>query len=329
MDRRTFWGHVAFGALAFTCSATAQPSRALSRIGILRLENTKDMVGAEPRNVQVKALLDGLQALGYRYGQHFVTEPRGAGGRPERIPALAAELARLPADVIVAAGPVLPALTRATSTIPIVMGGASDPVGDGLVPSLARPGGNITGLSLQTVEVIGKRIELLKDVVPGTAPVAVLWDQPRIVDWQAAEAATRLRQWKLVSLEFRDVDDLPGVIRRATEAGAATVLVLGGGILFPHARRVAELIAASGLAAMYPLRPYVDAGGLLSYGADLNDIWRRAAGFVDKILKGAAPGSLPVEQPTTFELVINLKTARSIALAIPPTLLARADDVIE
>lgn len=328
MNRRTILGNLAFGTLALSRTATAQTSRAAARIGILRLEMTSDMVGPQPRGPQVHALLRGLQELGYRYGQHFVTEPRGAGGKPELVPSLAAELVRLPADVIVAAGPALPPLKQATSTIPVVMGGASDPVGEGLVQSLARPGGNFTGLSLQAAESIGKRIELLKDLVPGTAPVAVLWDRPRIVDWQAAENAARARQWRLLSLEIRDTGAIEGALRSAADAGAATLLVLGGGIFLPHAQRIAQLVAKSRLPAMYPLRPYVAAGGLMSYGADLNDIWRRAAGFIDKILKGAKPSDLPVEQPTKFELVINLKAAKSIGLTIPQPVLLRADEIL-
>jgi putative tryptophan/tyrosine transport system substrate-binding protein len=329
MDRRALLGSLALATLVLPRAAPAQPARKVARIGILRLERTADMVGPQALGPQVNMFLRGLRELGYVYGEHFVTEPRGADGKPERVPSLAAELVRLQVDVIVAAGPALPALKQATSTIPIVMGGASDPVADGLVQSLGQPGGNFTGLSLQSVEMIGKRLELLKELIPGAAPVAVLWTRPRIADWQAAEAAAQARRWRLLSLEVRDVGEIEGAVRSATGAGAGALLVLGAGVFLPHARRIAELAAGGRLPAMYVLRPYVEAGGLVSYGADLNDVWRRAAGFVDKILKGTKPGNLPVEQPTKFELVINLKAAKSLGLTIPPSVLLRADDVIQ
>lgn len=329
MERRVFLASLALGILAQPGDARAQPARKIARIGILRLETTADMLGPQAPGPQVNALLRGLRELGYVYGEHFVTEPRGAEGKPERVPSLAAELVRLQVDVIVAAGPALPWLKQATSTIPIVMGGASDPVGEKLVQSLGHPGGNFTGLSLQSVETIGKRLELLKEILPGAAPVAVLWNRPRIVDWRAAETAARTRRWRLLSLEIRDTGEIEGAFRTATRAGAGALLVLGAGAFLPHAGRIAALAAKSRLPAMYVLRPYVEAGGLISYGADLNDIWRRAAGFVDKILKGAKPGDLPVEQPTKLELVINLTTAKALGLTIPPTLLLRADEVIE
>jgi putative ABC transport system substrate-binding protein len=177
--------------------------------------------------------------------------------------------------------------------------------------------------------MIGKRLELLKELIPGAAPVAVLWTRPRIADWHAAETAAQVRRWRLLSLEVRDVGEIEGAVRAATRAGAGALLVLGAGVFLPHARRIAELAAGGRLPAMYVLRPYVEAGGLVSYGADLNDVWRRAAGFVDKILKGTKPGNLPVEQPTKFELVINLKAAKSLGLTIPPSVLLRADEVIQ
>jgi putative ABC transport system substrate-binding protein len=267
--------------------------------------------------------------LGYVYGQHFVTESRGIEGKPERSPILAAELVRLQLDVIVASGPTLPALKQATSTIPIVMAAASDPVGSGYVQSLGHPGGNITGLSLQATETTGKRLELLKEIVPGAAPVAVIWNKSGVADWRAAEAAARDRAWKLLSLEIRDADELEGALRAAIEARAGAVLVFAASVLFPNARRVAELAAKSRLPAMYDLRPYVEAGGLFSYGPDIIDIWRCSAVYVDKILRGAKPADLPVEQSTKFELMINLKTAKTLGITIPQSLLLRADEVIQ
>ena len=329
MDRRAFIGSLALGTLAAPRATHAQPARKVYRIGILRpTEMTSDLVGPQPRNSFVSALLRGLRELGYVYGEHLVTEPRGGEGRPERFPSLAAELVRLHVDVIVAGSPTLPALKQATSTIPIVMGGAGDPVAQGFVQSLRHPGGNFTGLSLQAVETIGKRLELLKELVPPAASVAVLWAQPGLA-WQAAETAARERGWKLLSLEIRDAGESEGAFRAATDARAGALLVLAGGLLDRHARRIAELAARSRLPAMYSLKSYVEAGGLISYSADLVEIWRRAAVFVDKILKGAKPADLPVEQPTKFELVINLKTAKALGLTIPPSLLLRADEVIQ
>jgi ABC-type uncharacterized transport system substrate-binding protein len=329
MDRRAFVGGLALGSLALPHVARGQPLRKLSRIGILASSAaTSEMVGPQPRVPFVNAFLRGMGQLGYVYGERFVTEPRGGEGRPERYPGLAAELVRLRVDVIVAGGPTLPALKQATSTIPIVAAGAEDPVGQGLVQSLGQPGGNFTGLSNQMVEVTGKRLELLKELLPSAAPVAVLWDRAALRTWQAAEAAARERGWRLLSLEVRDAGEIEEVFKAATDARAAALLVIGG-LALSQRRRIAELAARSRLPAMYSVRQQVEAGGLMSYSADLNEIWRRAAGFVDKILKGAHPGDLPVEQPSKFELTINMKTAKALGLTIPPSLLLRADQVIE
>jgi len=269
-----------------------------------------------------------LGKLGYVYGQHFVTEPRGAENKPERYPSLAAELVQIQVDVIVPTAPALPALKEATSTIPIVMPGDGDPVGRGFVQSLRRPGGNITGLSLQAVETMGKQLQLLKELIPNAVLVAVLWDPYTLPYWQAADTAARERGWKLLSLEIRDTRGIEGALRKATDAHA-DALLWSGGLLLPQAQRVAELLATSRLPTMFSQRPYVDAGGLISYGADLIDIWRRAAVFVDRIFKGANPANLPVEQPSKFELVINLRAAKSIGLTIPQSVLFRADEVIQ
>jgi putative ABC transport system substrate-binding protein len=328
LDRRTFIGSLALGALAAPCAAPAQPVRKVYRIGILALGVTSNMVGPQPRDPSNNALLRGLRDLGYVYGEHFVTEPRGAESMPERYPGLAAELVRLQVDVIVAPGPMLSALKQATSTIPIVMAAATDPVGDRLVRSLRQPGTNFTGLSNQVVELMGKRLELLKELVPGAAPVAVLLDPTSGRAWQVAEAAARERGWRLLSLEVRDPSELDSAFRAAMDARAGALLVMGG-LAFAQARQIAELAIRSRIPAMYQLRPQVEAGGLISYGADIVEIWRRAAVFVDKILKGAKPANLPVEQPTRFELAINLTAAKAIGLTIPPSLLSRADHIIE
>ena len=329
MKRRAVIASLALGPLWVARAARAQPARKVYRIGMLGVgATTAEMVGPEPRSPIVGALLRGLRELGYVYGEHFVTEPRSAEGQAERFARLAAELVRLQVDVIVAAGPALAALKQATSTIPVVMAGAEDPVGLGVVKSLAQPGGNFTGLSNQSVALTVKKLELLKELVPGAAPVAVLWDPASLLSWQAAETAARQRGWKLLSFEVRDAGEIEMAIKAATDARAGALLPVGG-LVFRHARRIAELAASSRLPAFYSSRAQVGDGGLISYGADLNVIWRRAAVFVDKILKGAKPADLAVEQPTKFELVINLKTAKALGLTIPQSLLLRADEVIQ
>jgi ABC-type uncharacterized transport system substrate-binding protein len=330
MRRRAFICNLALGGLAMPRVASGQPVRKVYRIGILASSaSTSEMVGSRPQQWAANALLGGLRELGYVYGVHFVTEPRGAEGQPERFPNLAADLVRLQVDVIVAGGPTLPALKQATSTIPVIMGGSGDPVSEGFVQSLGRLGGNFTGLSLQLRETTGKRLELLKELVPGAAPVAVLREPANLLSWQAAESAARERGWKLLSLEIRDAGEIDGAFKAVTGARVGGLLVFPTGLLDRHARRIAELAAKSRLPAMYGLRFYVEAGGLISYSPDPIEIWRRAAVFVDKILKGAKPADLPVEQPTKFELVINLKAARSIGLTIPQQLLSRADHLIQ
>ena len=332
MNRRdAFLASFAVVVSSAPLGASAQNARKVYHIATLGFgAGDADLSGLRPKDKSIIAFQGGMRDLGYRYGEHFVTESRVDGGRPERLPALAAELVRLQPDVIIAGGG-LPAiaLKQATATIPIVMAASVDPVGQGLVQSLARPGGNFTGLSLQSTETIGKRLELLKELVPGTAPVAVLWYRADPLDWQVAEAAARSRGWKLLSLELRGVGEIEAALKAAAAARASALLVLGGGVFFTHARRIADLAASHRLPTMFGLRPLAEAGGLMSHGADLNDIWRRAATYVDKILKGAKPGDLPVEQPTKFELVINLKTARALGITVPQSLLLRADEVIQ
>ena len=298
----------------------AQPVRKAYRIGMLSVgANTAEMAGPTPTNPANAALLTGLRELGYVYGETFVTEPRSAEGQAERFPGLVAELVRLRVDVIVAAGPALVACQQATSTLPIVMAGAEDPVGLGVIKTLARPGTNFTGLSNQSVEATVKKLELLKEMVPGAAPVAVLWDPAALLSWQALQAAARQRGWKLLPFEVHDAAEIEAAIKAAAAAKAGALLAAGG-LAFRHARRIAELAFISRL----PASP-----GVLSYGADLSVIWHRAATFVDKILRGAKPADLAVEQPTKFKLVIDLGTARALRLTIPQALLLRADEVIQ
>jgi putative tryptophan/tyrosine transport system substrate-binding protein len=309
-------------------AALTQPARKLYRIGMLGVGATSaEMAGPQPMAPPRAALLDGLRDLGHVYGEDFVTEARSPAGQVEHFPALVAELIGLRVDVIVAAGPALVALKQATATIPVVMAGAEDPVGVGVVKSLAHPGTNFTGLSNQSVEATVKKLELLKELVPGPAPVAVLWDAGARLSWQAVEASARKRGWKLLSFEVRDRAEIESAIKAAVAARAGALLPAGG-LVFRHARRIAELTAANRLPAFYTNPPQVGDAGLIRYGADLNLIWRRAAVFVDKILKGARTADMAVEQPTQFEMVINLKVAQSIGLVVPKSILLRADKVI-
>jgi putative ABC transport system substrate-binding protein len=310
--------------------ARAQPLRRPARIGVLgTLLSVAEMTGAQPRSPFMQALLGGLRDLGHVYGEDFVIEARSGQGESERLPALAAELVALPVDVIVAAGPTLPVLKQATTTIPIVMTGSADPVAQGFISSLARPGGNITGLSLQSVDTTGKRFELLAEVVRPMARVAVLWHRYNQLNWREAEVAARQRGWKLLSLEVQQAEEVDAALGRAADAGVSAVVVFNGALLDRQAARIVKTVAQRRLPAMYGLRLYVEAGGLMAYGPDLLDNWRRAAAFVDKILRGARPADLPVEQPTNFTWVVNLSAARALGLTIPQTLLLRADEVIQ
>jgi putative ABC transport system substrate-binding protein len=288
------------------------------------------MAGPQPSSPPVNALLLAMRELGYVYGEQFVTEVRSSEGRLDRLPRVAAELVALQVDLIVAAGPAIPALKLATSTIPIVMTGSSDPVGQGLVQSLARPGGNITGLTLQSLDTVGKRLELLREVArspPG--PIAVLREKGyALSQWHEAEATAKTRGWKLLSLEVQGPAQIDAAFEAAGNARAVALLVLNSALFDRHPDRVAALATKARLPAIYGLRLYVDAGGLMSFGANLIENWRRAAIFVDKILKGAKPAHLPVEQPTKFELVINTRAAQAQGLVIPQSLLLRADEVM-
>ena len=327
MNRRTLIG--TGGLLLTGRAAFAQPARKVYRIGLLTSFTASDYAGPQPEHANAKALLRGLGELGYVYGQHYVTEVRSVEGNMGRMPTVAAELAGLGVDVIVASGPTLIALKAANVPVPVVMSAGIDPVGDGLIKSLRRPGTNFTGLSHQFADGAGKLLELLKELVPGTAPVAVLWDRGARSPWEAAQAAARSRGWKLLSLEIKDPSEIETAFKTATDARAGALLVLTGHHAYANRQRITELATRYRLPSMFDLRPYVDAGGLISYGADLVDIWRQSARFVDKILKGAKPTDLPVEQPTRFELIINLKAAKAIGLAIAPAMRLRADEVIE
>ena len=277
---------------------------------------------------------DGLRELGWVVGQNIAIEPRWAEGRFERLPDLAAELVRLKVDVIVAnVTQASLAAKRATTTIPIVMVGVGDPLGSGLVDSLARPSGNVTGPSSMLAEASAKQLALLKETVPSASPVAVLWNPANPV-WQASalkqtEAAARAMGLRLQLLEARGPDELESAFASMTKERASALFVPADIIFERYAQQMADLAARHRLPAMYGIREHVEAGGLMSYAASFPVMFRRAAAFVDKILKGAKPADLPVEQPTKFELVINAKTARAIGLTIRPSVLLRADQVIE
>jgi putative ABC transport system substrate-binding protein len=322
MDRRRFLLTSLAGALAGPLAAGAQAGK-IYRIGVL----------ANVSGGAWGAFIQGLRDLGYVEGQNITIEFRSSEGRYERLPDLAAELVRLKVDVIVApANENVVVARQATRTIPIIMAGSFDPVESGLVASLARPGGNVTGLSFRAPEIEGKRLELLKEIAPRVSRVAVLSNPTnRAIHSSLAEVEVAARSLgvQVQILEARGPDEFQGAFAAMTRERAGALLVFPDGMFLLHRTRIADLAAKSRLPAMYGVREFVDAGGLVSYAPSLRDNLRRAATYVDKILKGAKPGDLPVEQPTKFDLIINLKTARALGLAITPSLLARADQVIE
>jgi putative ABC transport system substrate-binding protein len=317
----------ALGAVPLT--GNAQQAVKIARIGYL----ASDL--ARGPQAPGEAFRQGLRDLGYVEGRNVVIEYRDAKGRLEQFPALAAELVALNVDVIFAAGTrhVL-AAQQATRTIPIVFADVADPVASGFVTSLARPGGNITGLSDLAPDLIGKSLELLKQVAPGTNRVAFLWQggilperaQQDIV--QRTEDAARALGVRLQFVEAPTPEDLDKAFADMTKARAGALVVWKGVMFIAERRRLAELAARNRLPAIYPMDAFVVAGGLMSYAPNIADNFRRAAGYVDKILKGAKPAELPVEQSSKFELVINLKAAKALGLTIPPSLLQRADEVI-
>jgi putative ABC transport system substrate-binding protein len=281
---------------------------------------------------RVEAFRQRLRELGYVEGKNILIEYRYAEGKLERLPELAAELVRLKVDVIVTAGsPAILAAKKASPTMPIVFALASDPVGSGLVSSLARPGGNITGLSLMSPDLNGKRLELLKEAFPKVARVAFLWQAGvtrgnlTLTDMEAAAKALGL---KLQSLEVRKLDDFDSAFARAKRDGAQALITNPSPLISTQQRQVLDFAAKNRLPAMYQTSEFVEAGGLMSYAPNYTDLYRRAADFVDKILKGTKPADIPVEQPMKFEFVVNLNAAKQIGVTIPPNVLTRADKVI-
>lgn len=281
----------------------------------------------------VEAFRGGLADLGYVEGRNVALEYRWAGGSSQRAAELAAELVRQNVAVIVAAGtPATQAARAATATIPIVMTAVGDPVGSGIVASLGRPGGNITGLSLLDAELDGKRIEILKEAVPGLTRIAMLWspsDPGMTLAFGRVEMATRTLHLALQSLAVRDPGEVPGMLRVAETGRAQALFVTAQPFTIRHQTAILDVATKLRLPTMYTDRRFVDAGGLMAYGPSLVDVYRRAAGYVGRILRGASPADLPVEQPTTFEFVLNMRAARALGLTIPPALLARADEVLE
>jgi len=314
-------------ALATSLASDAQQPKKVSRIGFLLASSPSSTA------TRVEAFRRGLRELGYVEGQNIAIEWRYAEGKLDRLPDFAAELVRLKVDIIVAEGaPAAHAAKNATRAVPIVMGNAADPVGTGLVASLARPGGNITGLSDFHAGVITKRLELLKEVVPTASRIAVLLNPAnptnplQLREIQATAPALGVT---LLSLEVKGPDDIEHAFTAMKKERTGALIVFGDPTIVTHRRRIAELAVKSRLPAIYASRASMDAGGLMSYGTNFDDLYRRAAIYVDKILRGAKPADLPVEQPTKFELIINLKTAKALGLTIPRSLLLRADQVIE
>ena len=332
MDRRAFLGTLAGSLLAVPLAAEAQSTDKVYRLGYLSIGGA----GTSPMYTRpLEGFRQQLRELGWVEGRNIAIEFRFADGRAERLPGLANELVRLNVNLIAAAPtPAALAAKKATSTIPIVGLSLTEPVAVGLVASLAHPGGNVTGVSYAFgTEIFGKQLELLRDVVPKVRRVAVIADpgatpaHPRMMD--AINAAARSMGLNLQVLELREPSEFDRAFAVIAKDRAEALLVMGHPLFFLHRTRLADLAARNGLPSMSTQEQWVDAGGLMSYGPNFVDVYRRGAVYVDRILRGTKPGDLPIEQPTNLALVINLKTAKRLGLTIPPSLLQRADQVIE
>jgi putative ABC transport system substrate-binding protein len=326
MRRREFVALLGSTALAWPIPARAQQGGKLATIGLLGSGT------AAAQSQWTAAFVQRLRELGWTEGRNVTIEYRWAEGRSERFAEFAAEFVRLKVDVILTHNtPPVIAAKQATSVIPIVFATAADPVDTGLVASLARPGGNVTGLSSQTTDLASKRIELLREVVPGLRQLAFLSqpDNPYVVfDMRQAESAARRLGLETASLEIRRAEDIAPAFEEL-KGRAEALYILPDPLLFTHRLRINTLALGARLPTMHLLREYVEASGLMSYGPNWSDQWRRAADYVDKILRGAKPADLPVEQPTKFDLIINLTTAKALGLMIPEAFLLRADEIIE
>jgi putative tryptophan/tyrosine transport system substrate-binding protein len=318
---------LALSAALFTlCSvAWAQQEKKVFRIGFLGSGSVSSMAS------RTQSFQQGLRELGYVESQNIIIDYRFAEGSDNRLPALSAELLRLNPDVLITSGsPGTRALMKATHSIPIVMAAIGDAVGSGFVKSLAQPGGNVTGLSFLDPDITTKRLEILKESLPRVGRVAVLrYAGSGTQSLDATLATARLLKLQIQMFEIRAAGELDGTFIAAKKFGAEAISVLASAILFAHRTRLVELAAHHRLPGIYENKEFPEAGGLMSYGANIDDLFRRAATYVDKILKGARPADLPVEQPTKFEFIINLKAAKQIGVTIPPNVLARADRVIK
>jgi len=328
MDRRAFLGTLAAGLLAAPFAAWGQQTGKMYRIGLL------DYSAANPaRQEWWKAFRQQMRQLGYVEGQNVRFEPRWAQSDYDQLQKLAAELVGLKMDLIVTGGTNAGiAAKRATSTIPIVMASGGDPVASGVAASLSQPGGNLTGMTSINRELAGKRLELLRNVAPRASRIAILWDERNEgnrLGVNNTEAVAKTLGLTIHSVPMRSPEALEAAFATVARGRADALIIFTISSLFPYRRRVAELAVKHRLPTVVGVREYVEAGCLASYGTDYPDLFRRAATFVDKILKGAKPADLPVEQPTKFELVINLKTAKALGITVPSTLLVRADQVIE
>jgi putative ABC transport system substrate-binding protein len=326
MKRREFIG-LAAGAATWAHGARAQPAASVRRIGVLSPFSPAEAL------LWNKALLRGLRDVGWVDGKNLTVEYRYAEGNKERLPGLISDLIRQKVEIIVTTVTLdTQAAKNATTEIPIIMVAVGDPVATGFVNSLARPGGNITGLSQMTSDLGGKRLELLKEIVSGVSAVAMLFDPEdplSVLDARESRLSAQRLGIEVHALEVRNKADLEKVLQEAVALRAGALVVIPAPILFANLKLIADFAIEARLPSAFHLREFAAAGGLFSYGVDRSDLFRRAASYVDKILKGANPADLPVEQPTKFELVINLKTAKALGLTIPPSLLSIADEVIE
>jgi putative ABC transport system substrate-binding protein len=325
--RRVFLGVLTGGLMAAPIATGAQSQAPIPRIGMLSPFSPSDTAP------WYQAFLQGLRDLGWIEGQNVSIAYRYAEGRTDRLPGLVADLVQLKVDIIVTSvTPDTLAAKNATRTIPIVMASAGDPVATGLVESLARPGGNITGLAQMAPQLAAKRLELLKEMVPKLSRVGVIWNPEDLVAtqiWTDIQLPARQLGLQLHSLEVRSLQDFDKAFERATIARVGALVITPSPLFVTNEQRIADFALKRRLPSIFHLKGFVERGGLAAYGPDRSDLFRRAATYVDKILKGAKPATLPVQQPTKFELVINLKTARAIGVTIPRHVLARADEVIQ
>jgi putative ABC transport system substrate-binding protein len=326
MKRRAFITLLGGAAAAWPVAARAQKAGKLPTIGFLGPSTPKGW------SKEVTTFAQRLNELGWIEGRTVTIEYRWAEGHTERLAEIVNEFIRLKVDVIVTSGTAVPAAKRATSVIPIVFGVGNDPVGSGFVASLARPGGNVTGLSTQSPELAGKRLELLREVLPGLRSLAIMANasyRGAVLERDEVEAAARKLGFEAIRLEIRRAEDIAPAMAAAQKGHADALYSCADALVVSNTSRISRLALGARLATIYPSRQYLEGGGFMSYGPSYPDLFRRAAEIVDKILRGTKPADIPVEQPTKFEMIINLTTAKALALTIPESFLLRADEVIE